>query len=42
MKSKVKDGEDQQISNKRKETEESHSPDKTRTKMEPQKVVNFS
>jgi len=42
LKSKVKDEEEQQISNKRKETEERHSPEKTRTKMEPQKVVNSS
>ncbi|KAK7323304.1 hypothetical protein VNO77_26771 [Canavalia gladiata] len=33
MKSKVKDEEEQPINNKRKETEESHSPDKSRPKM---------
>jgi len=46
LKSKVKDEEEQQMNNKRKETEEeeeeSDSPDKSRTKMEPQKVVNSS
>ncbi|XP_014499886.1 two-component response regulator ORR10 [Vigna radiata var. radiata] len=40
MKSKVKDEEEEQMNNKRKETaeeeeEEKHSPDKSRTKMEP-------
>lgn len=37
MKSKAKDEEEEQMNNKRKETEEEekHSPDKSRTKMEP-------